>query len=102
MLAPHPSSWLCVLTVGVQEGWRWSNPVGQWHCWGRGLKAFVSLQLTSLRGWTCFFLDESCSVMEKWVFPALAGNGERDLLALSDHHLLRSAESGSSVFPSPC
>lgn len=70
--------------------------MGQW------LKAFVSLQLTNLRGWTCFFLNESCSVMEKWLFPALAGNNERDLLALSDHHLLRSGESASSMNPSPC
>lgn len=57
---------------------------------GWGLEVFVSLQLTGLRGWTSLFLDESCSVMEKWLFPALAGNHERDLLALSDHHLLRS------------
>lgn len=55
------------------------------------LEAFVSLQVTALRGWTSLFLDESSSVMGKWLFPAFAGNNERDLLALSDHHLLRSA-----------
>lgn len=73
----------CVLAVGVPS-------CVAVALLGQRIEAFVSLQLTSLRGWTSLFLDESCSVMEKWLFPALAGNNERDLLALSDHHLLRS------------
>lgn len=101
--AGTPHSWqllaLCAGT-GNARGWGWSDPAGHWHGWGWGLKPVVLLQLTSLRGWTCLFPAECCSVMEKWLFPVLAGNNERDLLALNNHHLLRRG-GNCSVFSSP-